>query len=118
MFSKDFRTLFKNTANIKPQSVDSLLLTFKRPCKAPTSQSISRWIKGVLETSGVDVSVFSLHSTQHAATSSTAFAAGLSLDIIRKTASWTPESQVFTKFYQRPLANSGSFARTVMLPLS
>ncbi|KAI8440715.1 hypothetical protein MSG28_009058 [Choristoneura fumiferana] len=74
----------------------------KRPHRDATAQSISRWIKQVLAKSGVDVSIFSAHSTRHAATS-TAAAAGVSIDVIRKTAGWTATSQTFAKFYNRSI---------------
>lgn len=92
----------------------SLLLTYKRPYRAPNSQTISRWIKAVLSASGVDVSVFTGHSTRHASTSA-ASAAGVSIDVIRKTAGWTSTSKTFARFYDRPLVenNEDEFARTV-----
>nr|CAI5852268.1 unnamed protein product [Callosobruchus analis] len=72
-----------------------LCLTYKRPIKEATSQSISRWIKSVLLESGIDSSFFSAHSTRHASTSA-ARCRGLNLDLIRKTTT-------FAKFYHRPL---------------
>jgi hypothetical protein len=96
------------------KSSKNLLLTFKRPHKPATSQSISRWIKQVLGEAGVDVSVFGAHSTRHAATSA-ADASGVSIDTIRKTAGWTSGSQTFAKFYRRQLTDDGIFARSVFL---
>lgn len=93
---------------------NNLFLTYRRPYKVATAQSISRWIKQTLASSGVDVSVFSGHSTRHAATSA-AKSAGVSLDIIRKTAGWTTSSQTFAKFYDRPIINDSNFARAVCL---
>ena len=101
------------TANIRNES-SNLFLTYKRPHKPVTSQTISRWIKNVLAESGIDVRKFSAHSTRHAATS-TARAAGVSLDTIRKTAGWTATSQTFAKFYNRPII-SQDLARSVFEP--
>lgn len=103
------------TNNIRSMTTNNLILTYKRPHKPATSQSISRWIKQVLSASGVNVSTFSAHSTRHAATS-TASASGVSLDIIRKTAGWTNKSQSFAKFYHRQILNNDSFAKSVLLP--
>lgn len=102
------------TNDIRPLNNKNLFLTFKPPHKTASSQSISRWIKQVLAVSGVDVASFSAHSTRHAATSA-ARAAGLSLDVIRKTAGWTANSQTFARFYNRPLVAESSFARTVCM---
>lgn len=101
------------TQEIRPASTKSLLLTFKRPHKPATSQTISRWIKQVLSASGVDVATFSAHSTRHAATS-TAHAAGVSLDTIRRTAGWTERSRAFAQFYNRQIVTDSSFAKSVL----
>lgn len=98
------------TKHIRNDS-SNLFLTYKRPHKPVTSQTISRWIKNMLAESGVDVTKFSAHSTRHASTSA-ARASGVSLDAIRKTAGWTATSQTFAKFYNRPII-SQELARSV-----
>lgn len=99
------------TKNIRNQ-VNYLFITHKRPHRRATTQSISRWIKDVLASSGIDVATFSAHSTRHAATSR-ARAAGLSIDAIRKSAGWTTNSQAFAKFYNRPIIVE-NFARSIL----
>lgn len=103
------------TKNLRTSNVGTLLLTSKRPHRAATAQSISRWIKQVLSESGVDTRTFSAHSTRHAATSA-ASSAGLSVDTIRKTAGWTGTSTAFARFYNRPILNcdESDFARAVL----
>ncbi|XP_063539535.1 uncharacterized protein LOC134748694 [Cydia strobilella] len=106
------------TKNLRVGSTGTLFLTYKRPHKAASSQTLSRWIKQVLHESGVDVNVFGAHSTRHSATS-TAFAAGISLDTIRKAAGWTSTSKTFAKFYNRPIINCNDdydFARSIFFP--
>ncbi|KAI8437596.1 hypothetical protein MSG28_011870 [Choristoneura fumiferana] len=100
------------TRDIRPENALNLLLTVKRPFKCATAQTIGRWIKQVMAESGVDVAAFGAHSTRHASTSAAA-AAGVSVDTIRKTASWTNNSQAFAKFYHRQIIDEGSFARAV-----
>ncbi|KAJ8911242.1 hypothetical protein NQ315_012229, partial [Exocentrus adspersus] len=90
-----------------------LLLTFKKPFHPATSQTVSRWIKTVLKNSGVNTGIFKSHSTRHASTSAAA-RSGLNIDSIRETAGWTKKSEVFTKFYNRPLANPSHFAETIL----
>lgn len=97
-------------------NTSKLLLTTKKPIHAATSQSISRWIKQTLSNSGVDVGVFSAHSTRHASTSA-ANRSGVSIDIIKKTAGWTGASVCFAKFYNQPLStevDSNSFAQAII----
>lgn len=86
-------------------NTEKLILTSKKPNHNASAQSISRWIKGVLSDSGVDVTVYSAHSTRHAATSA-ARRAGVSLDLIKRTAGWSGGSICFAKFYNLPLADS------------
>ena len=83
-------------------NVDSLFISLKKPHKAIGPQTVSRWIKGVLTKSGIDTSVFTAHSTRHAA-SSAALARGIDLDTIRRTAGWSNSSQTFARFYNRPV---------------
>ncbi|XP_073951901.1 uncharacterized protein [Choristoneura fumiferana] len=100
------------TRKLRNDNTDRLLITVKRPHKNATAQSISRWLKQVLAESGVNVALFSGHSTRHAATSAAA-AAGVSIEVIRKTAGWTSGSQTFAKFYNRRVISENNFARQV-----
>ncbi|XP_048484753.1 uncharacterized protein LOC105392892 isoform X1 [Plutella xylostella] len=102
------------TKNIRPEGTNILILTYKRPHKPATTQSISRWLKQVLSESGVDTSVYGAHSTRHAS-SSAASSAGVSIETIRKTAGWTASSNSFARFYHRPVINEGEFAQSVCL---
>jgi len=93
---------------------NNLLISFKSPYKAVTSQTISRWIKKVLLLSGVDTNQFTSHSTRHASTSK-AHLKGIDLNLIRKTAGWTSDSDVFAKFYSCPIDTSCKFASAVLI---
>lgn len=77
-----------------------------------TSSTIARWLKEVLELSGVDVSVFKAHSFRGAAVSA-AFNRGCSVSEILKTADWTSVKN-FKKYYLREVVSSDkSFADSV-----
>lgn len=95
-------------------NTDRLLLTTKRPVHNASSSTISRWIKQTLADSGIDTTIFTSHSTRHAATSA-ASRRGISIDLIKKTAGWSGNSLVFGKFYNRPLLaeETNDFARAV-----
>lgn len=92
-----------------------LFIGLKKPHKSVTSQTISRWIKMTLGQCGIDVTMFTAHSTRHAATSK-ARSLGVNLDLIRKTAGWSGSSLTFGKFYDKFIKNTDdvSFARSVM----
>lgn len=77
-----------------------------------STQTISRWIKTVLKDSGIDVSSFTSYSTRHASTSS-AYRAGVPLDQIRERAGWSTSSEMFARFYNRPIDKRAQFSRSV-----
>lgn len=98
--------------------IDSLFISVRKPYKAVGSQTLSRWIKDTLRDSGIDVNIFSAHSTRHAATSA-AHGLGVNLDQIRRTAGWSGSSDTFYRFYNRTISyvnadEDVSFARAVV----
>lgn len=76
-----------------------LFLTSCTPYCPASKDTLAWWVREVLNKSGVDA-VFTAHSTRHAVTSK-ADQRGVSLEIIRKTAGWTPSSSVFGQLYNR-----------------
>lgn len=69
--------------------------------------------KKCLRQVGIDTH-FTAHSTRHAATSA-ADCKGIDISIIRKTASWSGQSEIFTKFYKIPISSDqGEFTSTVL----
>ncbi|CAH0549561.1 unnamed protein product [Brassicogethes aeneus] len=90
-----------------------LIITCKKPYKNANPQTISRWIKLTLGKAGLDTSIFSAHSTRHAATSA-AQRKGINLDIIRKTAGWSDSSDTFARFYNRPIVDNNIFSNTIL----
>lgn len=96
------------------QNTTNLFISWKKPYNAISTQSLSRWIKRVLEESGIDSSTFTAYSTRHAATS-TAKHKGISIDLIKKTAGWTQSSQTFARFYDRKIIpKSDNFAKAIL----
>nr|CAH7759607.1 unnamed protein product [Callosobruchus chinensis] len=51
---------------------ENLFITYKKPIRNATAQTISRWIKTMLEKSDVDTSRYTAHSTCHASASAAA----------------------------------------------
>lgn len=111
-------TYLDKTKNLR-QDLQLLFISFRKPHREVTSQTLSRWVKSTLESSGIDTSLFTAHSTRHAATSK-AFRSGVSLDTIRKTAGWSANSMVFARHYNRIISNDihnsdeGDFARNIL----
>lgn len=94
---------------------NELFIGSRKPHNSVSSQTLSRWIKSSLKDSGIDVSLFSSHSTRHAATSK-ANKLGVNIDVIRQTAGWSDNSSIFAKFYNRPIIHNEdniALARTI-----
>ena len=92
-------------------------VSFIKPHEAVGRQTISRWLKIVLERCGIDISQFSPHSTRMAATSK-ASAMGVGLTSILRTAGWANATN-FHKFYLReeavePGEDNRTFAEGVL----
>nr|CAH7747346.1 unnamed protein product [Callosobruchus chinensis] len=60
------------TKTLRPPSENRLILTIKKPHRAASSQYLSRWLKNILTTCGIDTNIFKTYSTRHAATSAAA----------------------------------------------
>ncbi|KAL0831119.1 hypothetical protein ABMA28_001990 [Loxostege sticticalis] len=84
---------------------DFLFISYQKPHKKVVTQTLSHWVKYVLGKSGINIDLYSAHSTRHASTSA-AHRAGVNLEVIRKAAGWTESSKVFLKYYNKNLSNS------------
>ena len=86
----------------KPLQVCSkLLISYIRPHKAVSKDTVACWLKVTLGFSGIDMEKFTAHSYRAASISSNK-AAGLNLTKILKTAGWS-NAQTFAKYYNKPL---------------
>ena len=90
-----------------------LFVSFNAPYKPVTTQTISRWLREVLQLAHIDVSQFKGQSFRHASTSK-AFAEGVNIDVIYNTAGWSAGSSVFARHYNRPIDNRDTFALSVL----
>lgn len=108
-------TYLKSTKLLRNEEKKFFIST-RKPHKAVGTQTLSRWIKEVLNDSGVDISKFSAYSTRHASTSA-AKRGGITVDSILKMAGWSKNSQMFAKFYNRPISeNKEAFALAILDP--
>ena len=116
-FTKDRRIcvvycLVKYLRATKRLRVDKqLFISYVKPHRSVTRTSIARWIKLIMQKSGIDVSIFQPHSTRSASTS-TAFQQGVSVPDILKKADWSNAS-VFHRFYNRPKVHA-DFAQAIL----
>ena len=88
-----------------------LLLTYGRPVHAASRATIRRWVIAVLCEAGVDLTIFSPHSTRAASTSHAS--RHVPLDTILTTAGWSRES-TFRQYYDKPVDQSFTFCQAVL----
>ena len=93
----------KRTSHLRKGS-DQLLVSFQKPHKPVSTDTISRWLKTVLEKSGIDTSVFKGHSTR-AASASAAAKCKVPLSTIMDNAGWS-NATTFGRFYRKPIVTS------------
>ena len=88
-----------------------LLISFIKLYKQVSRETISSWIRLVMELAGSDTKAFKPHSTRPAATSKTK-AANVPIHEILRTAGWS-SSRCFGQFYNKPVGTS-TFASAVL----
>ena len=89
-----------------------LFLTIKPPTRAVSPDTIRRWTKETLKEAGVDMSIFTPHSTRMASTSK-ANSSKLLLQTILKTAGWSKEC-TFRKYYGKPIDKKFEFCNSIL----
>ena len=84
-----------------------LFISYVKPHGAISRDTISRWMKSVLESSGIDSHKFSTHSTR-AAAASRAKQKDVPLDVILAHVGWH-SAETFRKFYDKPVIPSKQY---------
>ena len=80
---------------------DSFWLSYNKPFKPVSRDTISRWIKHVLEKADINTKIFTAHSTRAAVTSA-AQSNNVSTNTIMDAAGRSRES-TFRRFYDKPI---------------
>ncbi|XP_070521642.1 uncharacterized protein [Cardiocondyla obscurior] len=102
------------TKKQRQKETKNLFLSTVKPFGKASSQTIGHWIKALLGKAGVDIEKFTAYSTRHAAVSK-AHKRGVDISVIKSCAGWSPGSQTFFKFYNRPVLNpNDQFAKAIL----
>ena len=96
--TRSLRTYVERTGQLRGKE-DQLFISHTKPHKAVETCTIARWLKGVMESVGIDVGKYKAHSTRAAATSR-ARQLGLSVEQIVERANWS-RATTFHKFYNK-----------------
>ena len=87
-----------------------LLISYTKPHKPVTNSTVARWIRSTLQDAGIDVSIFSAHSSRTASTSYSANA-HLPLADILKAGGWS-NARTLAEHYNKPI--SGNLGQTLL----
>jgi len=90
----------------------SLFISFRRPHKPVSKDTIARWLKLVMQKAGLDTKVYTAHSTRTASTSAASHSQ-VPVDDILKTAGWAKEN-TFRLFYNKPIIHEDVFAKAIL----
>ena len=94
------------------RSCSQLLLSYVKPYDTVSRDKIRRWVKFVLQSSGIDINLFKPHITRSASTSKAKLSDVPLADILDK-AGWKSESGTFAKFYDKRIVED-TFANKVL----
>ena len=89
--------------NLVHANTKEFIITYDKPHKPPSSDTISRWIKEELGMAGINTNVYKPHSCRSAWTSK-ARDNGVSISGILKPGCWKSQN-TFTKFYSKDIIN-------------
>ena len=89
-----------------------MFISFKKPFKPISRDTLSRWTKQVLEASSINMDQFKPHSIRMAATSK-AFEKDVSLATIMKCVGWK-KAETVARFYNKPIEDGKGFAEAVL----
>ena len=95
------------------RSYSALLLSYVRPHKPISRDTLSRWTLSILRMAGVDTSKFKSHSIRGASTSA-AKRLGIPINVIMRQASWK-SVQSFAKYYDKRLEDETVDMQNVLL---
>ncbi|XP_068726484.1 uncharacterized protein [Montipora capricornis] len=90
-----------------------LFISYVKPHRAVSRDTISRWAKSVLESFGIDSHKFSAHSTR-AAAASRAKQKDVPLDVILAHVGWR-SAETFRKFYDKPVTPANNIMACAIL---
>ena len=104
---------YLHRTNMFRKDTDSkLLLSYCRPHKAVSKDTISRWVKVVMCRAGIDINVFGPHSVR-AASASKAKSMAVPVADIMKSAGWS-NKQTFAKYYDKKIVTENLVSEAVL----
>ena len=104
-------TYLERTSVLRGTTTTKLFISYVKPHKAVGTHTIGRWIKQLLQGSGIDttITIFKAHSTRAASVSKVSH----SLPTDTMHVGWKSDC-VFRKFYNKPIVTTNLFQEAVL----
>ncbi|KAM4807601.1 integrase/recombinase xerD homolog [Rhinophrynus dorsalis] len=96
----------RRTALLRKSGWTQLLISFRKPHLPVSSATLARWVRWIMQLSGIDISLFGAHSSR-GAMASKALQVGGRLEDVLRAADWSRES-TFRDFYFKPVVHVAS----------
>ena len=100
------------TKNLRRKQDSRLLISYCKPHKPVSKDTIARWIKIVMYRAGIDIKIFKPHSVR-AASASKAKLMDVPITDIMKSAGWS-NKQTFSKYYDKEILPENRVPQAVL----
>lgn len=95
--------------SLRPQDCEKLFISFIKPHKTVSIDTLRRWVKGFMKDAGINTETYGAHSIRGAGASAV-IDSGVPLDEVMSSVGWTSE-KTLAKHYQRPIVKPSYGAR-------
>ena len=93
-------------------SITCLFIKTSKPYMPASKDTLEGWIKSVLHDVGIDITIFTPHSTRPASTSKAA--TKVPIETVLKTGGWR-SMRTFANYYNKQIDDSGMFATSIVM---
>ena len=94
-----FKTISRSNKTTQG-NITSLFIIMNKPFKVPSKDTLVRWVKQTLKDAGINMNIFSPHSTR--STSNNKAKTYVPLKTILETGEWR-SNRTFARFYDKPI---------------
>ena len=95
------RDYLARTTQFRETDRGKLFLSYIKPHKAVSAQTLARWMRDILKAAGIDTAMFSQHSTRSASAAHLRNLRAATVKQICQPAHWSQMSGTYRKLYDR-----------------
>ena len=92
-------------------NITSLFITLNKPFKVPSKDTLVRWVKQTLKDAGINMNIFSPHSTRSASNSKAK--TSVLLKTILETGGWR-RNRTFSRFYNKLILQEEQYCFSIL----